>query len=188
VIAKHVSMKTVQKSDFASLVKYITDDQAKNVRVGYQSVTNCHTDRPDMASIEVINTQLQNTRSGADKTYHLIVSFRPGEQIDDATLKAIEARLCEGLGFGEHQRVSAVHHDTDNLHIHIAINKIHPTRYTILEPFNAYHTLGQLCQKIESDYGLERDNHQGKRLVSESLAQDMERHAGVESLQGWISA
>ena len=186
MIAKHVSMKTVQKSDFASLVKYITDDQSKNVRVGYQSVTNCHTDRPDKASIEVINTQMQNTRSGADKTYHLIVSFRPGEQIDDATLKVIEARLCEGLGFGEHQRVSAVHHDTDNLHIHIAINKIHPTRYTILEPFNAYHTLGQLCQKIEIDYGLERDNHQGKRLVSEGLAQDMERHAGIESLQGWI--
>jgi hypothetical protein len=186
VIAKHVSMKTVQKSDFAGLVKYITDEQAKNERVGYVAVTNCHTDRPEVAITEVLNTQAQNTRSGADKTYHLIVSFRPGEQPDDATLKAIEARICEGLGFGEHQRVSAVHHDTDNLHIHIAINKIHPTRYTILEPFNAYHTLGQLCEKLEREYGLERDNHQGNKLVSEGRAQDMERHAGVESLQGWV--
>lgn len=186
MIAKHVSMKTVQKSDFSGLVKYITDEQAKNERVGYVAVTNCHADRPDVAITEVLNTQAQNTRSGADKTYHLIVSFRPGEQPDDATLKAIEARICEGLGFGEHQRVSAVHHDTDNLHIHIAINKIHPTRYTILEPFNAYHTLGQLCEKLEREYGLERDNHQGNKLVSESRAQDMERHAGVESLQGWV--
>ncbi|WP_178386505.1 TraI/MobA(P) family conjugative relaxase, partial [Pseudomonas aeruginosa] len=173
-------------SDFAGLVKYITDEQAKNQRVGYVAVTNCHTDRPEVAITEVLNTQAQNTRSGADKTYHLIVSFRPGEQPDDATLKAIEARICEGLGFGEHQRVSAVHHDTDNLHIHIAINKIHPTRYTILEPFNAYHTLGQLCEKLEREYGLERDNHQGNKLVSEGRAQDMERHAGVESLQGWV--
>lgn len=186
MIAKHVSMKTVQKSDFAGLVKYITDEQAKNERVGYVAVTNCHTDQPNVAITEVLNTQAQNTRSGADKTYHLIVSFRPSEQPGDAILKAIEARICDGLGFGEHQRVSAVHHDTDNLHMHIAINKIHPTRYTILEPFNAYHTLSQLCEKLEWEYGLESDNHQSNKLVSEGRAQDMERHAGVESLQGWV--
>ncbi|MGF2043786.1 relaxase/mobilization nuclease domain-containing protein, partial [Staphylococcus aureus] len=28
----------------------------------------------------------------------------------------MEDRICAGLGFAEHQRVSAVHHDTDNLH------------------------------------------------------------------------
>ncbi len=32
MIAKHVSMKTVQKSDFAGLVKYITDEQGKTER------------------------------------------------------------------------------------------------------------------------------------------------------------
>jgi len=186
MIAKHVSMKTVHKSNFASLVSYITDEQAKRERVGYVGVTNCHSDQADLAILEVLNTQAQNTRSGADKTYHLILSFRPGEQPGEATLKAIEARICDGLGFGEHQRVSAVHHDTDNVHLHIAINKIHPTRYTTLEPFNAYHALGLLCQQLEHEYGLERDNHQASRLVSQSRAQDMERHACVESLMGWV--
>ena len=186
MIAKHVAMKTVQKSDFSSLAKYIADGQVKRERVGCVTVTNCHSDRLDAAIMEALNTQAQNTRSSADKTYHLIVSFRPNEHPGEATLKAIEARLCEGLGFGEHQRVSAVHHDTDNLHIHIAINKIHPARYTIVEPFNAYHTLSQLCGKLESEYGLERDNHQRAKLASQSLAQDMERHAGVQSLLGWI--
>jgi hypothetical protein len=181
-------MRTLHKSGFDALVRYITDAQAKNERVGYVAVTNCHSDLRDVAITEVLNTQAQNTRSGADKTYHLIISFRPGEQPDHATLKAIEARICEGLGFGAHQRVSAVHHDTDNVHLHIAINKIHPTRYTILEPFNAYHTLGQLCHKLEHEYGLERDNHQASKLVSQSRAQDMERHAGVQSLQGWVKS
>ncbi|MDO9013671.1 MAG: relaxase/mobilization nuclease domain-containing protein, partial [Polynucleobacter sp.] len=145
MIAKQVPMQSVKKSDFAGLVKYITDEQSKNERVGHVTVTNCQSDRPEVAITEVLNTQVQNTRAVSDKTYHLIVSFRAGEQPDDATLKAIEARICDGLGYGDHQRVSAVHHDTDNLHIHIAINKIHPTRYTINEPYNAYHTLGQLC-------------------------------------------
>ena len=186
MIAKHVSMKTVQKSDFAGLVKYITDEQGKNERVGYVAVTNCHTDRPEVAITEVLNTQAQNTRSAADKTYHLIVSFRAGEQPDQATLQAIEKRICEGLGFGEHQRVSAVHHDTDNLHIHIAINKIHPTRYTTHEPYYPHKELAKLCEKLEIEFGLERDNHRAAKVASENRAQDMERHAGVESLLGWV--
>jgi hypothetical protein len=41
MIAKHVPMKSVKKSDFASLVKYLSDDQEKHERVVYTSVTNC---------------------------------------------------------------------------------------------------------------------------------------------------
>lgn len=186
MIVKQVPIQSVKKSDFAGLVKYITDPQSKNERVGFIAVTNCHSDRAEVAITEVLNTQVQNTRAVSDKTYHLIVSFRAGEQIDDSILKAIEARICDALGFAEHQRVSAVHHDTDNLHIHIAINKIHPTRYTINDPFNAYHTLGQLCSKLEHEYGLEKDNHQAQKLGSENRADDMEHHAGVESMLGWI--
>jgi hypothetical protein len=116
----------------------------------------------------------------------LIVSFRPGEEPDAETLRAVEARLSEGLGFGEHQRISAVHYDTDNLHLHIAINKIHPTRYTIKNPYNDYRTLAKLCETLERDYGLEPDNHRAQRCGAENRAQDMERHAGIESLLGWI--
>lgn len=186
MIAKHVPMKSLQKSNFSELVEYITDEQEKQERVGAVTATNCHSEQADIAALEVLNTQLLNTRSEADKTYHLIVSFRVGELPDEETLKAIEERICAGIGFAGHQRVSAVHHDTDNVHIHIAINKIHPSRYTIHEPFNAYHTLGQLCDKLEDEYGLQKDNHKAGKTGSENRASDMERHADVESLLGWI--
>ena len=148
MITKQVPMNNVGKSDFGGLVKYLSDEQNKNERVGYVAVTNCHTDDWRVAITEVLNTQAQNTRATSDKTYHLIVSFRPGEQLGDETLKAIEARICDGLGYGEHQRVSAVHHDTDNLHFHIAINKILPTRYTIHDPYNDYKIRDDLCRKL----------------------------------------
>ncbi len=186
MIAKHVAMKSVRKSDFAGLVKYLIDEQQKRERVTGVSITNCHADRPDAAILEVLNTQAQNRRAESDKTYHLIVSFRAGEQPDAATLQAIERRICEGLGYGEHQRVSTVHHDTDNLHLHIAINKIHPTRYTIHEPYRDHKTLGELCEKLEGEYGLQRDNHQAEKRGAENRADDIERHAGIESLLGWI--
>ncbi|MES3021661.1 MAG: TraI/MobA(P) family conjugative relaxase [Pseudomonadota bacterium] len=186
MIAKHVPMNFAQKSNFAGLVKYLTGPQGKSERVGVVRVTNCQTQQAEMGILEVINTQVQNTRSKADKTYHLIVSFRVGEMPDDETLKVIEDRLCTGLGFDGHQRISVIHHDTDNLHMHIAVNKIHPTHYTIHEPFNAYRTLAQLCDKLENELGLEKDNHKARKVRSENLATDMEQHAAVESLLGWI--
>lgn len=186
MIAKHMAMQSVAKSDFAELVKYLTNDQGKNERVGHISVTNCQSDKHQIGITEVLNTQIQNSRSKSDKTYHLFVSFREGEQVDSETLKIIEERICEGLGFGEHQRISVVHHDTDNLHIHVAINKIHPTRYSIHEPYRDYKTLAQLCEKLEREFGLEVDNHYPQKTRSENKADDMERHSGIQSLLGWI--
>ncbi|MBA3015449.1 MAG: relaxase/mobilization nuclease domain-containing protein [Proteobacteria bacterium] len=186
MIAKQVLMKTVNKSSIGGLVKYLTDEQKKNERVGAETVTNCQTDNPQVAVIEILNTQAQNTRATSDKTYHLIVSFRANEQPDETIMRAIETKICEGLSFGEHQRVSVVHHDTDNLHLHIAINKIHPTRYTLHDPYGDYRMLGQLCERLEGEFGLEVDNHQAQRSGSENRAFDMERHAGIESLLGWI--
>jgi hypothetical protein len=186
MIAKHVAMNSAKKSNFAELVLYMTDGQGKEERIGDVSVTNCQSDRVDAAILEVINTQGKNTRATTDKTFHLLVSFPPGEEPDGAVLKAIERTLCDGIGFGSHQRVSALHTDTDSQHLHIAINKIHPTRYTIYEPYNVYHTLGVFCEKLEHEYGLTLVNHTSKNTLSEDHATDMEHHAGIESLLGWI--
>jgi len=179
-------MQSVKKSDFSSLLDYLTDDQNKRERVVATSITNCQSVDWKSAVFEVMATQGLNTRAEADKTYHLIVSFRAGERPDDKILAAIESKLCEGLGYGDHQRVSVTHEDTDNLHLHIAINKIHPTRLTMHSPYRDYKILGQLCAALEFQYGLERDNHLAIKVGSENRAQDMEQHAGVESLLGWI--
>lgn len=186
MIAKQVSMRSARKSDFGDLVRYITDTQGNLQRVGTVTVTNCVSDNPFDAAVEVRLTQRKNTRSGADKTYHLVVSFRVGEQPSAAVLKAIERRLCEGLGFGEHQRISALHHDTDNLHIHIAINKVHPTRHTVHSPYCDHATLAKLCEELEATYGLQTDNHAPQQRGAQSRAVEMEKHAGVESLVGWV--
>jgi len=186
VIAKHVPMRSVGKSDFAGLVRYVTDEQSKEHRLGAVQLTNCEASTLRDAITEVLATQYANTRAASDKTFHLIVSFRAGEQPSAETLRAIEARICDGLGYGEHQRVSAVHHDTDNLHVHIAVNKIHPARLTIHEPYYSHRALAELCATLERDYGLECDNHQPQQTAAASRAADMERHAGIESLAGWI--
>jgi hypothetical protein len=143
VIAKQVSAPSAAKHEFARLVKYLVDGQDKLQRVGEVRVTNCYSDELVAGVLETLNTQAFNTRAGPDRTYHLILSVRAGEEVDSETLAKIEERVCNALGFAEHQRVSVVHHDTDNLHVHIAINKIHRTRFTIHTPYRDYHTLAK---------------------------------------------
>jgi Fe-S cluster biosynthesis and repair protein YggX len=188
MIAKAIPMKTAVKSHFAKLVTYITDNQDTPFRLGAVNITNCYGDEVEDAVFEVLNTQLKNQRAVSDKTYHLIVSFRAGEEPGAETLQAIEQEICTGLGFKDHQRVSAVHCDTENLHIHIAINKVHPSKHTIHNPFQDYKTLAKLCAKLEQQYGLEVDNHSAQRNHTAGRARDMEAHAGVESLISWIQS
>ncbi|MFO0702156.1 MAG: TraI/MobA(P) family conjugative relaxase [Nitrospira sp.] len=186
MIIKHVPMRTLRKSNVVSLVDYLTNTQGRQERVGEITLSNCQSDRHDAASLEMLNTQSLNTRAQSDKTYHLIVSFRPGELPSTETLRSIESRVCHRLGFGAHQRVSVLHHDTNNVHLHLAINKIHPTRYTLHEPYKAYRAFGELCDSLEESFHLERDQHQVRKTSGENRASDMERQAGTESLIGWM--
>ena len=186
MIAKAIPIKHSDKSHFARLVEYITDEQDTPFRLGEVTISNCHSETTEIAVLEVMNTQRQNQRAVSDKTYHLIVSFRAGEQPSPETLKAIEEEICTGLGFKDHQRVSAVHCDTDNLHFHIAINKVHPVHHRIHNPYQDYKTLAKLCAQLEQKYGLEIDNHTAQRNHTAGRARDMEAHAGIESLISWI--
>ncbi|MDZ5459306.1 TraI/MobA(P) family conjugative relaxase [Azohydromonas lata] len=186
MIAKHVAMRSPSRSSMADLVSYLSDDQGLHERVGDIRITNCASATLDAAVAEMLATQQLNTRAKGDRTYHLLVSFQAGEQPTPEQLQAIEQRICDALGLGEHQRVSVVHHDTDNLHIHLAINKIHPRRLTFKEPFQSYRTLARVCAKLEREFGLKADNHTPRRSTAEGRAADMEQHAGIESLMSWV--
>ena len=179
-------MNEARLSSFGNLVKYISNSQEKQERVGEIRLTNFQNETLEWAVAEALAVQQCNQRAEGDKTYHLLISFAPGEQPSAEVLRDIEDRMCAAIGFGEHQRVSAVHHDTDNLHIHIAINKIHPERYTIHEPYRDYKVRSDMCAVLEREHGLQLTNQKGRKRGSENGADDMEQHAGIESLLGWI--
>lgn len=166
MIARHLEMRDACKSRITRLVNYITSGVAGE-RIGTVRVTNCLSDPRCMKAVvaEMLATQECNQRTTKDKTYHLLISFRPGECPTDAMLADIEERLCASIGFTGHQRISAVHMDTDNVHLHIAINKIHPERLTIHEPYRAYNTMARVCEALEAEYGLQIDNHEARKCT-----------------------
>ena len=104
------------------LAAFLLDQKGKNDRVAAVSVSNCQSDDPKWAVHEMQAVQSRNQRAKEDRTYHLVISFRAGEDLPGDALAQIEGAFCRALGFVEHQRVSVVHRDTDNLHLHVAIN------------------------------------------------------------------
>ena len=174
-------------SDFARLARYIVNAQGQIdpltwkrnadysletgediAKVGEVRITNCSADEPVAATLEILATQKQNTRSKSDKSYHLVISFAAGERPAEKILHAIEDRFCAAIGMADHQRISAIHTDTDFLHVHVAINKVHPATRRNIEPFYDKNRLMGTCVALEIEHDLQRTNH-GQEYLREQI-------------------
>lgn len=190
MISKRIHRKA-GTSDIARLTRYVLDaphwqeailtmtpedyqhhliEQPGNKLVAF-TLTNCEATVPAVAIAEMRATQQKNTRAKMDKTYHLVVSFPAEEYPRPAQLQDIEATLCEALGYQDHQRLSAVHDDTDNLHLHIVINKVHPETLRCHEPYRDYYRRDKACIALEQKHQLQADNHQKHRNWAENQKQ-----------------
>lgn len=136
-------------------------------KVAWFRLSNVVADVAGMAIAEVEATQLRNTRSQSDKTYHFVISFREEERPSRHVVEAIEERVCHALGFAEHQRISAFHVDTDNWHLHVAVNKIHPETLRTVEPYYSHYRMDEVARELELDFGLEQDNRIERGLATE---------------------
>ncbi|EIE1453634.1 relaxase/mobilization nuclease domain-containing protein [Campylobacter coli] len=166
--------KKQNKSSFKNLSNYILDKDNNNAKVlvdymldknnemdkveGYH-FTNCSFDNDEDNINEIINTQKLNTTTKQDKTLHLVVSFQEDEKPTLEILQTIEEEIAKSLGMSDHQRLSVIHSNTNNLHIHIAINKVNPHTLKVINPYNDVRILQETAMKLEKKYNLKLDNH-----------------------------
>ena len=181
MIAKRIDMRHASKSRATRLAKYVTSELERAGRVADVFTVNCISDDALLAAKEIEIRQARNTRTKDDKTYHLLRSFPDGERPDKEQMYTMTDAVAKALGYGEHQRIVVVHDDTDNLHIHLIINKIHPERHTVHTPRRDFKILAEVCAKLERVNSLTQTNHEPGKTISEAKARDMEAHSGVES-------
>lgn len=143
----------------------------------------------ELAIQEVMDTQALNTRTPQEKTYHLVVSFRPEDEtkLTPEVFKAIEERFAQALGLSEHQRHCGVHVNTENMHMHVAYNLIHPERLTRVEPWRDYIKRDMLCRELEKEYGLIMDNGRDQAMERGlgGKAATIEAHTSRQSFEGY---
>lgn len=205
MIAKRIQRAEGQESSFGKLARYVVNargqadpttwthaanslldlDQAGG-KVGGVRVTNCISEEVIDGALDILAVQSKNTRSEADKSYHLVISFPVGERPSLAVMHAIEDSLCASIGLADHQRISAIHTDTENLHMHVAINKVHPETFNNIEPYFDKNRLMAACAALEAKHGLQRTNHGLDRkapgLTVETMeTQENDRYRGVDA-------
>jgi hypothetical protein len=86
--------------------------------------------------------------------------------------------------------VSVVHHDTDHLHLHVAINRVHPRTAKAHCPSFSKLVLDRVCVELETEYGLQvvRHGRETKRPgVSLRLAAPC-RHADRQTWSGRLGS
>lgn len=190
MISRRIARKP-QNDNYRRLANYI----AAAGQTGEQNIlcwcVGCWAgDDYDLAIQEVVSTQILNNRTTKEKTYHLIVSFRPEDEakLTPDILKEVEAEFAKTLGFEEHQRHCGVHKNTNNLHMHVAYNMIHPETLTRYEPYRDFWKRDQICRALEKKYGLVIDNGRSLENTDPKLtpvAATVEAHTGQQSFDGY---
>jgi hypothetical protein len=111
---------------------------------------------PSMAIQEMESLALENTRS-ADPVFNCILSWRESEipsqgQVDEAVQIVLRELGLEGC-----QVHYALHRNTENLHMHICVNRIDPETYKARDPAHGWtkKALEKAARKIELAQGWE---------------------------------
>ena len=200
MIAKIPPTRRDRKSSFRDLTDYVrgVTGHAKGavLYVGSQ-----YLDSPETAAVEMEALAIENTRCKAP-AFHFILSWREmekptTEQVDDA----VKIALTE-LDLQDCQALWALQSDTDNLHVHVAVNRISPETYKAIHPAGGWtkKALEKAARKIEAKQGWEIEQSGRYEVASNGdikekqidgqktpelsqKARDIEAHTGQESFE-----
>jgi hypothetical protein len=159
--------KSAGKSQFGDLVNYVAreaDGKGREVDKEEMGTLNLDADVEDLYLVikQIDMAAAKTAKNGkfkGDPVYHLILSWQEGDtptpkQVEECvryTLKALDMEEC--------QAVWAIHHDTDNDHVHIAVNRVHPEKGIVMgPPRRDYHVIDKAMRELEIIHGFQRDN------------------------------
>lgn len=206
MIAKKAPGRTGGAGSFKDIGEYITAEKVVDRATGEEVEKAIHVEPVNVLSKETAIAEmdaaaLQNPRC-QDPVYHCIASWPEGERPTPEQAMDAGKTIMEKLGYAEHQAVIAYHDNTENAHIHIAINRVHPETGKVHAPYNDYETLHRACREIELEQGWshgrgafeidgngeikQRDGYEDRELGMKTEARDMEAFSGEQSFKTWL--
>ncbi|HAG3364695.1 TPA: IncI1-type relaxase NikB [Salmonella enterica] len=166
----------LRDESFVSLVDVMKDGCEWVNFYGVTCFHNCTSLETAAEEMEYTARQARYAKDDTDPVFHYILSWqshespRP-EQIYDSVRHTLKA-----LGLSSHQYVSAVHTDTDNLHVHVAVNRVHPDTGYLNCLSWSQEKLSRACRELELKHGFAPDNGcwihaPGSRIVRKTAAE-----------------
>jgi hypothetical protein len=140
---------------------YISRAPRVDIETGEVQTLEYPIETQGVLSVETAALEFQAVASRSRRTrspyLHVVVSWRDGEEPTNAEVFASGRHVLDSLGMGEHQYVIAIHRDTDNVHAHIAANRVHPERYLAQHLSMSFVKIDRALRELELRYGWERD-------------------------------
>ncbi|WP_218451714.1 relaxase/mobilization nuclease domain-containing protein [Salmonella enterica] len=166
----------LRDESFVSLVDVMKDGCEWVNFYGVTCFHNCTSLETAAEEMEYTARQARYAKDDTDPVFHYILSWqshespRP-EQIYDSVRHTLKA-----LGLSSHQYVSAVHTDTDNLHVHVAVNRVHSDTGYLNCLSWSQEKLSRACRELELKHGFAPDNGcwihaPGSRIVRKTAAE-----------------
>ncbi|MBU2750313.1 relaxase/mobilization nuclease domain-containing protein [Acidithiobacillus thiooxidans] len=159
--------KSGSKSQFVDVVNYITreaDGKGREVpgtEMGVMNMTGS-LDEPDaiIAQMDGIADKAhRKAKFKGDPVYHLVLSWRSEDSPKPDQITNCIRHTLKALGMNECQAVWAIHRDTDDDHVHVAVNRVHPEKGVVMgPPRRDYLIIDKAMRELEIKHGFARDN------------------------------
>lgn len=100
-----------------------------------------------------------------DPVYHVILSWRPREEVSTEVVRAAIDATLRSLGAEDHQWYAALHRDEHDgrMHVHLAVNKVHPVTLRALDRSFDFAKLARASEYVEREYGCQVDRRMSWR-------------------------
>lgn len=124
-------------------------------------------------------------RFKSNPVYHVAINWQEGEHPTAKQAEHACRYIMRELGFAEHQAAWAIHRNTDNDHVHLVVNRVHPVKHIAIDPpFKMdYFILDRSMRELELEFGYGRangpyitlDSPDGPKIVRMSRAERRQR-------------
>ena len=151
---------------FGPAVKYIFRDDKPgdhNVEGGQVNMDLDLDTREDRnVAIHLLNHDAskveKNNRFKGNPVYHYSLSWKEGEHPTKEQIHEAVEHTMKALGMQECQSVYAIHRDTDNDHVHVIVNRVHPEKNIIAgPPHRDFFVLDKAMRELEIKQGWQHD-------------------------------
>jgi Relaxase/Mobilisation nuclease domain/Large polyvalent protein-associated domain 7 len=147
-------------SSIRDLTDYIREPEhaQSNEKVLYANGRGFICDDPKSQQAEMIALASESVRS-KNPVAHYVMSWREGEQPSPQQVESAVSTFLDELGLKAHQAIYALHQDTDNSHLHMAINRVHPDTLKIVEINKGFdiEAAHKAIARIEHEQGWQRE-------------------------------
>lgn len=233
MLAKVISLSTSEKNvGFSPVVSYIFRDDKKLENGDREPIGlveggqfNLYADLDSLEDRKLAaelmdGTAAQTERNGRFKgnpAYHYSINWMEGEHPTKEQVEQAVAHSLNALGMHECETIWAIHRDTENDHVHVVVNRVHPEKEIVVgPPRRDYLILDKAMREIEIKQGWQhapgpwvvvpgRDGtpeivrmskaerrklglmNDPGQMTESQQARRAEKNSGVPSFQKWLS-